>query len=93
METGNRPKPRKRDRMGDYPERRGPRFEPYTPVPGRTFHDIRIGDRVVVEQSGRTGVVVSKQRYHVGRKVRWDEPVFGVVECWVSEEELRPVED
>lgn len=83
----------KRDHRGWYVERTGPRHAPYTPVPGRTFYDIRIGDRVIIERTGRVGTVVSKHRHHNGRRVRWDEPVFGVEEGWVALDAMRPYED
>lgn len=69
---------------------KGPRREPTNPVPGRTFHDLRVGDRVRVTISGRTGEIVGPHRYHVGWRVRWDEPVFGVTEGNVSWPNLEP---
>jgi len=73
--------------------RKGAREAPRTPVPGRTFHDLRVGDRVRVTQSGRKGEIVGPHRHHVGWRVRWDEPLFGVIEGNVSWPLLEPEEE
>jgi hypothetical protein len=68
------------------------------PVPGHPgFDRLEVGDRVVVPQSGRTGVIV--RRCPVPRDgwiVRWDEPRFGAVEGRIATpniERVRPAPD
>jgi hypothetical protein len=65
------------------------------PVPGHPgFDRLEVGDRVVVPQSGRTGVIV--RRCGVPRDgwiVRWDEPRFGCDEGRIATpniERIRP---
>jgi hypothetical protein len=48
------------------------------------MRNLKVGERVVVPGSGRTGVVVAGPQRHNGWKVRWDEPMFGVTEGWVA---------
>lgn len=56
-----------------------------------TLHDFRVGDRVRVPISGRTGVIVSRRRpSRDGWNVRWDEPVYGVTEGRVSTSNMEP---
>lgn len=74
---------------------KGPRKQPLQPLgpKGPTFHDLREGDRVTVAGSDRTGTIVSDNGVHGEKKVRWDNPVFGVVEGWVAWPNLEPKED
>jgi hypothetical protein len=64
------------------------RHEPLRPVPGIVLHDFRIGDRVRVLISGRTGTLVRRLRH--SWVVRWDEPVFGVAEGRISTVNIEP---
>jgi hypothetical protein len=51
--------------------------------------DLRPGERVVVEQSGRTGTLVRRcTPRRDGWIVRWDEPMFGVAEGRVATQNL-----
>jgi hypothetical protein len=52
-------------------------------LPDFTNKDFKVGDRVRVELSGRTGELVKRGQPHNGWKVKWDEPKFGVTEGWV----------
>jgi antirestriction protein ArdC len=54
-----------------------------------SLRDLAIGERVRVTISGRTGTVASEHRRHSGFKVRWDEPMFGVEEAYVSAANLE----
>lgn len=54
-----------------------------TGLPDFSDKKFKVGDRVMVEISNRTGTVVAGPKKHAGWKVRWDEPVFGVTESWV----------
>jgi len=48
-------------------------------LPDFTHKHFKIGDRVRVEISGRTGTIVSRRRpERDGWNVRWDDPKFGV---------------
>lgn len=69
-----------------------PRRPPRNPVPGIVFHDLRVGDRVRVTISGRTGTIVRRLDRHNGFRVRWDEPVFGVIEGRVAWSNLEPAD-
>jgi hypothetical protein len=62
------------------------------PFPGgpKLFH-FKVGDRVRVTLSGRTGTVVEKCRFkNHGWMVKWDEPVFGVEKGRVTTANLEP---
>jgi hypothetical protein len=55
----------------------------------------KVGDRVRVHQSGRTGTVVRaaatfREQMHRYVRVAWDEPVFGVEASNVSPTILEP---
>jgi hypothetical protein len=50
----------------------------------KSMADLEAGERVIVTGTGRTGVAMTKPVRHMGVKVRWDEPMFGVTEGWVS---------
>jgi hypothetical protein len=39
---------------------------------------LKVGDRVRVRLSGRTGTVIRRNVRHNGWRILWDEPVFGV---------------
>lgn len=52
---------------------------------------IRVGSRVRVVISGRTGEVVAKGHPHSGWKIRWDNPQFGVTEGWVRTANIEEV--
>jgi len=70
--------------------RRAPR-QPLGPA-GPTFHDLRVGDRVRVTMSGRTGTIVKDNRKHAGVLVRWDEPMYGATESRVRLPNLEPLD-
>jgi hypothetical protein len=72
------------------PKRKSP-VQPFRGGP--VFHDFRIGDRVKVTMSGRTGEIISGPRRHSGWEVRWDEPVYGCIESWVAWPLMEPRED
>jgi len=52
-------------------------------IPDFTHKQFKVGDRIRVEMSGRTGVIIKRGHAHNGWKVKWDHPVFGVIEGWV----------
>lgn len=52
-------------------------------LPDFTDKKFKVGDRILIEASGRTGEIVKRGHPHQGWKVRWDEPMFGVTEGWV----------
>ena len=66
------------------------RKPPTSPVPGVTFHDLRVGDRVRVPLSGRTGTIIGPHVRHNGFLVAWDEPMFGVTSGRVRHSNLEP---
>ncbi len=67
---------------------------PAITMPGGTvIHDFRVGDRVRVRISGRTGEIIKKNIRHNGWKVRWDEPVFGCTESDVLPPSLEPLHE
>ncbi len=60
---------------------------------GPTLHDLRVGDKVRVTLSGRTGTVLSRcKQKRDGWVVSWDEPVFGRTQGRVAWANLEPVE-
>lgn len=50
----------------------------------QSMADLKVGERVVVTGTGRTGTVVGGARRHAGVLVHWDEPMFGVEEGRVT---------
>lgn len=69
------------------------RRAPITPVPGVTLHDFRVGDRIIVPISGRTGTIDRRcKQPRDGWIVRWDEPVFGVTEGRVAIPNMAPLD-
>jgi hypothetical protein len=56
------------------------RYRTYsTGLPDWTDKNYKVGDRVRVTQTGRTGTIVSRRKpARDGWNVRWDNPMYGV---------------
>jgi len=59
----------------------------------RMSRELKIGVRVVVPLSGRTGVIVGLNKRHCGWLIEWDEPKFGVTRGRVPASSLDLVEE
>jgi hypothetical protein len=70
-----------------------------SPVPGRNFYEVKLGDRVTVinektgESNGRTGTIVGDLIRHNGYRVEWDAPQFGVTDSRVPAAMLRAIDN
>lgn len=53
----------------------------------------KVGNRVRVTISGRTGTIVELHRRHNGFMVKWDEPIFGVEQGRVTADKLELIQD
>ena len=40
--------------------------------------NFKVGDRIRVIGTGRTGTIEARMHKHTGWRVRWDDPMFGV---------------
>jgi hypothetical protein len=49
-----------------------------------SLKDLKVGDRIRVRISGRTGTICKPLRRHCGWMVEWDDPKFGVNQGRVS---------
>lgn len=52
---------------------------------------LKVGDKIRIPLSGRTGTIVDKGKKHTGWRIRWDEPVFGVTESRINPSSMEPL--